>query len=142
MIKVKKVHKDAKIPTRANLSDAGADLYSVDAMTIPPLSRALVNTGIVIEMPDNNIYGRIAPRSGLAFKNGVDVLAGVIDPGYRGTIGVVLYNTDKENAFTINIGDRIAQIIFETYHPLSFDCADSLSETTRSNNGFGSSGIS
>jgi dUTP pyrophosphatase len=88
----------------------------------------------------SGIYGRIAPRSGLAFKNGIDVLAGVIDPGYRGEIGVVLYNTDQNNMFKISRGDRIAQIIFETYHSVTFQETNSLGETSRSNGGFGSSG--
>jgi dUTP pyrophosphatase len=90
-------------------------------------------------IPDH-MYGRIAPRSGLAFKNGIDVLAGVIDPGYRGEIGVLLYNTDQNNTFTISCGDRIAQIIFETFHSLDFQEVDYLENTPRSDGGFGSSG--
>jgi dUTP pyrophosphatase len=140
MIKVKKEHANAKLPTRANPEDAGADLYSVENITIPPQSRTLVSTGISIELPQDNLYGRIAPRSGLAFKNGIDVLAGVIDNGYRGIIGVVLINTDKEKPFEIKIGDRIAQLIVETYHPLSFLEIDELGNTSRSDKGFGSSG--
>jgi len=140
MIKVKKEHINAKLPTRANPGDAGADLYSVENITIPPQSRTLVSTGISIELPQDNLYGRIAPRSGLAFKNGIDVLAGVIDNGYRGIIGVVLINTDKEKSFEIKIGDRIAQLIIETYHPLSFSEINELGNTSRSDKGFGSSG--
>jgi dUTP pyrophosphatase len=134
-----KLNELAKTPSRANIDDAGADLYSVEDMVIFPLTRKLVRTGIAISMP-SGIYGRIAPRSGLAFKNGIDVLAGVIDPGYRGEIGVVLYNTDQNNMFKISCGDRIAQIIFETYYSVTFQETHSLEETSRSDCGFGSSG--
>lgn len=139
MIKVKSVHPEAKLPTRANENDAGADLYSVETKVLYPLTRTLINTGITIELP-KNVYGRIAPRSGLAFKHGIDILAGVIDEGYRGTIGVVVYNTDKEKEYTINIGDKIAQLIIETYHKESFVWSDELTDSERSKNGFGSTG--
>jgi len=141
LVKVKKVHSEAKLPVRNNITDAGADLCSVENLSIPPQSRALVSTGISIQLPSENVYGRIAPRSGLAFKNGIDVLAGVIDNGYTGTIGVVLINTDKEKSFDIKIGDRIAQLIIETYHQCVFSETDNLEETSRSDKGFGSSGI-
>jgi dUTP pyrophosphatase len=139
MIKVKSVHPEAKLPTRANNNDAGADLYSVEHKVVEPLTRALISTGITIELPEN-VYGRIAPRSGLAFKHGLDILAGVIDEGYRGTVGVIVYNTDKEKSYEINIGDKIAQLIIETYHKESFDWSNNLSDSERSEKGFGSSG--
>lgn len=130
----------AKAPLRANTSDAGADLYSIEDLWVPPLTRQLVRTGISLEIPDG-IYGRIAPRSGLALKHGIDVLAGVIDPGYRGEIGVVLYNTDQNSTFKILRGDRIAQIIFERCYLFSFiESQDDLNDSNRSIGGFGSSG--
>lgn len=141
MIKVKKLHPLAQIPKRANTTDAGADLYSVEDITIPPLSRALIHTGISLEIPQQAIYGRIAPRSGLALKNGIDVLAGVVDSGYRGEICVVLFNTDKDRSYEIKQGDRIAQIIFEQYLGLSFIETEDLTDSNRLVNGFGSSGI-
>lgn len=141
MIKVKKLHPLARIPKKANNFDAGADLYSIDNIIIPPLSRSLVHTGISLEMPSQSIYGRIAPRSGLAFRNGIDVLAGVVDPEYRGEICVILFNTDKDNSYEIKQGDRIAQIIFEQFYDLPFIECDDLSDSIRSYNGFGSSGI-
>jgi dUTP pyrophosphatase len=140
VIKVKKLHPLAQIPKRANSTDAGADLYSIEDLWIPPLGRMLVRTGLSLDIPDG-VYGRIAPRSGLALKHGVDVLAGVIDPGYRGEIGVVLYNTDQNSTFKILRGDRIAQIIFEQYYLFSFiESQDDLNDSNRSMNGFGSSG--
>lgn len=140
MIKVKKHHESAKLPFRSNSTDAGADLYSIEEIRISPLSRVIVGTGISIEIPDNT-YARIAPRSGLAAKYGIDVLAGVVDSGYRGEIKVVLYNTDKEKMFKVNIGDRIAQLIIESCQITEIIEVNNINDTTRSNNGFGSSGI-
>jgi dUTP pyrophosphatase len=136
----KKLDPKASLPSRNNVSDAGADLRSIENITIPPLSRALISTGLSLEIP-YGFYGRIAPRSGLAVKHGVDVLAGVIDSSYRGPLGVVLYNTDKNKEFIVNIGDRIAQIIFEQHWNFKIEEVSNLSDSTRSNNGFGSSGI-
>lgn len=138
MIKVKKIHELAIIPKRNNSTDAGADLYSVEQITIPPLTRSMVSTGICIEIPEG-FYGRIAPRSGLAVKNGIDVLAGVCDSSYRGEIKVVLYNTDSEKSFEVTYGDKIAQLIIEQHFNFILEQVDELSSTIRGNNGFGSS---
>jgi len=140
MIKIKKLDPNARIPLRANPGDAGADLCSIEDITIPPRSRRLIQTGISLHIPDG-YYGRIAPRSGLAVHNGIDVLAGVVDSGYRGPIGVVLYNTEENTEFHVNKGDRIAQIIFEQHWNFSFKEVDDLNDTDRSDGGFGSSGI-
>jgi dUTP pyrophosphatase len=139
MIKVKKVHELAIIPKKNNTTDAGADLYSVDNISIPPQSRAAISTGICVEIP-SGFYGRIAPRSGLAAKYGIDVLAGVCDSGYRGEIKVILINTDKENTFDVTYGDKIAQLIIEQHFDFNFLETDELSNSERGINGFGSSG--
>lgn len=139
MIKVKKLHELAIIPKRNTSTDAGADLYSVQNITIPPQSRAIVSTGVSIEIPEG-FYGRIAPRSGLAVKHGIDILAGVCDSSYRGEIKVVIINTDKENDFDITYGDKIAQIIIEQHFNFNFIESEELSESIRGDNGFGSSG--
>lgn len=141
MVKIKRVHPNAKLPVRNNTTDAGADLCSVEHKVIPPLSRAVISTGIIAELSDPDTYIRVAPRSGLAVKNGIDVMAGVVDFGYRGIIGVVLYNTDPNNAFEVKEGDRIAQLIIETCHRSDFVEVQEVSDTTRSDKGFGSSGI-
>jgi dUTP pyrophosphatase len=139
MIKVKKVHELAIIPKKNNTTDAGADLYSVDNISIAPQSRAAISTGICVEIP-SGFYGRIAPRSGLAAKYGIDVLAGVCDSGYRGEIKVILINTDKENTFDVTYGDKIAQLIIEQHFDFNFLETDELSNSERGINGFGSSG--
>ncbi|NDC96490.1 dUTP diphosphatase, partial [bacterium] len=104
-VNVKLLEEFATIPTRANENDAGWDLYSIIDTVIPPKQRKTVKTGIALEMPEH-MAGLIWPRSGLSVKQGIDVLAGVIDSGYRGEIMVCLYNTSDDNV-SINRGDRI-----------------------------------
>jgi len=126
----------SKIPTRGSKGAAGYDLYSIEDYTLKPLERKLFKTGISIAIP-TGLYGRVAPRSGLAYKDGLDVMAGVIDEDYRGDVGVILINlgsVDKK----INIGDKIAQIIFEFYTPVEFVETDDLEKTNRGAGGFGS----
>ena len=140
IIKFNKLNNNAKPPKRANNTDAGADLCSLEKHTIQPLERKLVSTGISMEIPEG-YYGRIAPRSGLAVKHGVDTLAGVVDSSYRGEIKVVLYNTDKSNTLFIEEGDRIAQIIIERHYNFEFvEVVEELSESNRGTGGFGSTG--
>lgn len=149
MIKVKLNHPDAKLPVRANPLDAGADLFSVESVVINPGERAFIDTGISIALDENNLhdmykdecYFRIAPRSGLAYKSGIDVLAGVVDLSYRGSVKVGLYNTGKE-PLIVNVGDRIAQLIREICVFDDFVEVESLDETSRGSNGFGSTGVS
>lgn len=138
-MKIKLLDKNAKIPFRANKTDAGADLCSIENYKIEPLERKAISTGISVKIPDG-YYGRIAPRSGLAYKNGIDVLAGVIDSDYTGEIKVILFNTDKEKSFEINKGDRIAQLIIEDHFNFDFEVVDELVDTERGDKGFGSSG--
>jgi dUTP pyrophosphatase len=139
IIKVKKLHELAVIPKRNNPTDAGADLYAVEQIEIPPLSRAIVPTGISIEIPEG-FYARIAPRSGLAAKQGIDVLAGVCDSSYRGEIKVVLFNSDRESPFNVTYGDKIAQLIIEQHFNFPFVESEELNDSDRGSNGFGSSG--
>lgn len=124
---------------RATSSDAGADLCSTEAHTVLPLGRCSVGTGLFLEIPEG-YYGRIAPRSGLASKHGIDVLAGVVDSGYRGEIKILLYNTDRNEAFQINPGDKVAQLIIERHYNFEFSESDALSGSERGDRGFGSSG--
>jgi dUTP pyrophosphatase len=137
-IKVQLADDSAKIPTRANEYDAGFDLYSVENLIIAPQSRKTVKTGISLEMPQH-MAGLIWPRSGLSVKSGIDVLAGVIDSGYRGEIMVCLYNTSQE-AVNIKHGDRVAQIIFQEVPLVSLSLSNTLGSSQRGDNGFGSTG--
>lgn len=140
-LQVKKLNELAIIPAKGNGSPqaAGYDLATVEEYTLMPLERKLFKTGLSLAIPQG-MYGRIAPRSGLAFKDGIDVLAGVIDEDYRGEIGVILINFGKtEKKF--NVGDRIAQIIFEFYNNVEFQLVNELDQTVRGTGGFGSTTI-
>jgi len=136
---VKKLSENATVPTKGTLFAAGYDLYAAEDAVICCGSRKLVKTNISMEITPG-YYGRIAPRSGLAYKNGIDVLAGVIDSDYRGDIGVILYNTDKNIEFNVKKGDRIAQIIFEACYSASFQEVNELDSSVRQSGGFGSTG--
>lgn len=135
---IKKLNPSAVIPVQANNSDAGYDLFSIENAVLKPLERKLLKTGIAIEIP-HGFYGRIAPRSGLAFKHGIDVLAGVVDSGYRGEIGVILINFGVAEV-SFMPGDRIAQLIIETCHYPNIVQSDELQDSNRKDKGFGSTG--
>ncbi len=139
-IQIKKLSDQAKIPTQGSKYAAGYDLYAAEEVLVNTMGRKLVKTNISISIPEG-YYGRIAPRSGLAYKNGIDVLAGVIDSDYRGDIGVILFNSDHNLDFQVNVGDRIAQIIIEKYHSVNWDTVENLEASVRSEKGFGSSGV-
>ena len=139
-LRVMRIVEEAKLPTRGSPAAAGYDLYSTSSHVIKPGHRDLVSTGISIKIPFNT-YARIAPRSGLAVKNGIHVGAGVVDSDYRGELKVVLYNLDPEKDFVVEPGHRIAQFIIENCSTPSVEEVDDLDETQRGNGGFGSTGI-
>ena len=139
MFEVKKLVIDAVIPKRATEGSAGLDLSSSEDLIIPAHKWNAVPTGIAISVP-RDCYARIAPRSGLAFKKGIDVGAGVVDSDYSGEIKVILFNHANED-FTIKKGDRIAQIIFERIFTNDLVEVEELTFTKRGNSGFGSTGI-
>jgi len=139
MVAVKLLHKDAKAPTRANRHAAGFDLYAITGAELPPWSRLLVPTGIAVSLP-RGTYGRIAPRSGLASKQGVAIMAGVVDNDYRGEIHVLLLNASYHFC-QLEAGDRIAQLILERYDDdPDVMVVDTLPGTERGSGGFGSTG--
>ncbi len=138
-VNILKCHDCAIMPKRGSSLAAGSDLHSVMDYVIEPRSRCLISTGLKMQFPDN-VYGRIAPRSGLALKNGIDVMAGVIDPDYTGIVMVLLYNS-SDVKFEVKAGDRIAQIIFEQFKYPEFQEVDVLRVTQRSSGGFGSTGL-
>lgn len=137
-VEIKKLNEAAKLPTYGTEFAAGADLYSLEEKVLVPGARHLFKVGLAVAIP-SGVYGRIAPRSGLAFKQGVDVLAGVIDEDYRGELGVILINHNPEQ-IKISVGDKIAQIIFEQYSRAKFVVTDKLSDTVRGEGGYGSTG--
>ena len=138
-IKFKKVHDEAKTPTRGSAQAAGQDLYSVEERIVPARGQQVIDTGIAIAIP-SEAYGRIAPRSGLAVKAAISVGAGVIDSDYHGSLKVLLVN-NADNDFKVHKGDRIAQLIFEQILVNNLELVDDLDTTSRDTQGFGSSGL-
>ena len=134
----KRLDPRAILPSRGSVSAAGLDIYVIGELTIPPGERCLARTGLAVAIPEG-YYGRLAPRSGLATKKGVDTLAGVIDADYRGEIGCLLYNAGNE---TIHLpaGSKICQLIIEKIITPTPVWADEINDTDRGSGGFGSTG--
>jgi dUTP pyrophosphatase len=137
-----KLSNKATLPTRAHDNDAGLDLYAAEGARIPPGARVSVGTGLAVAIPDG-LAGLVLPRSGLALTHGITLInsPGLIDPGYRGEVQVLLLNTDQTMEFHCAPGDRIAQLLLvpiATADPMQ---AEVLDESVRGSAGFGSSGI-
>jgi len=167
ILSVKRLHPDAKLPTKGSAAAAGYDLYALvpdedrqrseavpvtndsgvecenddfsRVLFIEPGSRLLVRTGLAVIVPDDFCYARIAPRSGLAAKFCVDVGAGVVDADYRGEVLVLLINNGT-SPYKVTHGDRIAQLILESIVQSEVVEVDTLEDTFRGSNGFGSTG--
>jgi len=138
LIKAKKLDTEAVVPTKSHQSDAGWDLYALEDGQVTPKNKTLIKTGIALEIP-NGVVGLIWPRSGLAVKSGIDVFAGVVDSGYRGDVGVCLYNS-SESTLEFKKGDRIAQILFQEVPNFKIQETTELDCSPRGEGGFGSSG--
>jgi dUTP pyrophosphatase len=134
----KQLDPKATLPTRGSSFAAGLDLYSIEAITLEPNERRLIQTGLAVAIPEG-YYGRLAPRSGLATQKGINVLAGVIDADYRGEIGCLLHNAGNE---TVSLPEKskICQLIIEKIATPNAVWVDSLDETSRGSGGFGSTG--
>lgn len=128
-------------PKSARPGDAGMDLVARESVTLSPLGRALVPTGVSIALPPGYLAW-ITPRSGLAIKHGISMVnaPGIIDAGYRGEISVVLWNTDSTEPFEVVAGERIAQMIVTPHSVAHMVQVDSLPGSHRGEGGFGSTG--
>ena len=138
VLRFKKLDPRAVLPQRGSVLAAGLDVCSIEDVEIGPKQRAMARTGLAVAIPPG-FYGRIAPRSGLAAKNGLDVLAGVIDSDYRGEICCLLYNTSDE-VIKLAAGSKICQLIIEQIITPEAAWATDLEETARGAGGFGSTG--
>ena len=134
----KQLDPRAILPTRGSSSSAGLDICSIEDVNIGPHERSLARTGLSVAIPEG-FYGRVAPRSGLAVKQGLDVLAGVIDSDYRGELLCALYNTGDAH-LSLPAGSKICQLIIEKIATPTAAWSDELSETARGAGGFGSTG--
>lgn len=128
----------AKSPVKTSEHAAGLDICSIENIIIPSMERALIRTGLKIKVPAGT-YGRLAPRSGLAWQHGIFINAGVIDRDFSAEIKVVMVNMSAKD-FEIKTGMRICQLICEKIAYPQIKEIDYLPETTRSEEGFGSSG--
>ena len=140
-VSFKRLVPEAVLPAYAHPGDAGMDLCSVESLVIPAGGRSLVRTGIKMALPPG-FEAQVRPRSGLALKRGVTVLntPGTIDEGYRGEVGVILANFGDED-FSVEIGDRIAQMVIAPVTRAEIAETDELDATARGEGGFGSTGV-
>jgi dUTP pyrophosphatase len=135
---IRKLQKSASIPIKAHKTDAGYDLYANNNDVIEAYARKTIPTDIQLYLP-KGVYARVAARSSLAINNGIIVGGGVIDRGYTGNVGAILFNV-SDTPFKVNKGDRIAQLIFEKIASPIMVEVDNFPNTERGVKGFGSSG--
>jgi dUTP pyrophosphatase len=141
VLKFKRMTENAYKPCKGSALAAGYDLFSAYDYVVKAHGKELVKTDLQIQIPEG-CYGRVAPRSGLAWKQFIDVGAGVIDSDYRGNVGVVLFNFNDTD-FEVKKGDRVAQLICEKIeYPDLLEEEEALEETQRGSDGFGSTGVS
>ena len=140
-LRVRRLNPAAVLPARAHPGDAGYDLCALERVSLAPGQRALVRTGIAIELPDGHA-GWVLPRSGLAARHGVALVnaPGLIDAGYRGEVKVLLLNTDQTDRFEAAPGERIAQLVVAAVAAPEVVEVDELSNSARAQGGFGSTG--
>ena len=137
---IQRLRQEAVVPERAYADDAGLDLAACERAELGPGERVVVGTGLAVAIP-NGYAGFVQPRSGLAARHGISVVnaPGLIDSGYRGEVRVVLLNTDRAEAFVIEPGMRIAQLVVLPVPALELVEVDELPESERGVRGFGSS---
>jgi dUTP pyrophosphatase len=141
-LSVTRLRDDAVLPSQAYAGDAGLDLAACERVTLAPGERALVSTGIAVAIPDGHA-GFVVPRSGLALRHGLSEVntPGLIDAGYRGELKVIMLNTDHTEAFTVEPGMRIAQLVVVPIPTLRLVEVDALPASQRGTGGLGSSGM-
>ena len=140
-IQIRRLHPDAVLPRPQHPGDAGGDLVAIESCVLVPGARAMVATGLSIAIPEG-FAGFVLPRSGLASRFGVTCAnaPGLIDAGYRGELKVALINLDPIQSYTVNAGDRIAQLVIVATPMVEFDEVSELPESSRGEGGFGSTG--
>jgi dUTP pyrophosphatase len=139
---VARLRDDALLPAQAYDADAGLDLAACERAQLGPGERAVVGTGVAVAIPEGHA-GLVLPRSGLAARHGLTIVnaPGLIDSGYRGEVKVILLNTDAREAFVVEPGMRIAQLVLVEAASVRLVEVDELPESARGAAGFGSSGV-
>ncbi len=139
-LQIQRLRPEASLPGRAYAGDAGLDLAAVERVVLCPGERAVVPTGIAVAIPEG-FAGFVQARSGLAMRHGIAVVnsPGLVDSGYRGELRVILLNTDRDETFVVEAGDRIAQLVVLPVPELDLVEVEELPESERSVRGFGSS---
>lgn len=132
-----KTHKDAKLPERAHASDSGYDVYSVEEVVVPGRGSVVAPVGLTLGYLQPGWWFRVEPRSGLGFKHNLQPHLGIIDNGYRGDLGVKLYNFSDTN-ITLNKGTKIAQLVLYPHITANVSWAEEVTEADRGDAGFGS----
>ncbi len=137
---IQRLRDDAVVPAQAYRGDAGLDLSACERVELRPGERAVVGTGLAVAIPEG-FAGFVQPRSGLAAKHGITIVntPGLVDSGYRGELRVVLLNTDREHAFEVEPGMRIAQLVLLPVPDVELRVVDELPASERGERGFGSS---
>ena len=140
-LEVTRLRKEAALPAQAYPGDAGLDLVACERVTLGPGERAVVPTGVAVSIPEG-YAGLVTPRSGLAARHGISVVngPGLVDSGYRGELKAILLNTDANEAFTVEPGMRIAQLVLVPVATARLVEVAKLAGSTRGTDGFGSSG--
>jgi dUTP pyrophosphatase len=139
---IRRLRDDAVIPRQAYAGDAGLDLSAAERHELGPGERAVVGTGLAVEIPEG-YAGFVQPRSGLAADHGITILntPGLIDSGYRGEVKIILLNTDRTQTFVVEPGMRVAQLVIQAVEPVDLVEADELATSERGARGHGSSKV-
>ena len=138
-VKIQRINKEIELPKYAHVNDAAMDLRSNEELIINSMERKIVQTGIKMAIPEGHV-GLIWDRSGLAAKHSIHTLAGVVDAGYRGEVGVVMKNLGNES-FKVEKGMRIAQMLIQPVITANIIEVEDLEDTSRGEGGFGSTGV-
>ncbi|MFO0718684.1 MAG: dUTP diphosphatase [Candidatus Paceibacterota bacterium] len=138
VLKIKKLRADATLPTYAHPGDAGLDIYTCESVSVEPGEKTAISTGIAMEIPEGYV-GMIWDKSGIAIKNGIKTLGGVVDSGYRGEVLIGVINLSKER-YTFEKGHKVAQMVIQKKEDVVVEEVQELSDTSRGEGRFGSTG--
>lgn len=137
-IKIKKLDEMAKVPSYSFPGDAGLDLCALESVVVPAGERAEIRTGLAFEIPDGYV-GLVWDKSGLAFKQGLTTMSGVLDAGYRGELKLLIFNTTRQD-YQFESGDKVCQLLIQPVVRAEIEEVEELSESTRGVGAFGSTG--